>query len=287
MPREGRGSWGCRGTTSLAPELGRPGVSGHREGCWGCTLSLGDRTNSPIRKRGCRQDRCWGPTAEDGWTSRRGRGRAGGWERTQAGDSVLSSGASGVGRRRWGRGGVGGAGGPELGVGIKSCGPGRRPGGLVRKEETPRPGPGVQPERGDGPGSPAAPRRFQAGPELPSPCVRPSPASRLSRPPPRVSGGARAGGRAGRHVCAARGPVGPAAGEGRAPPGPASGLALRRAGGRTGDGAPARRVPPPMSSSPPARRGFYRQEVTKTAWEVRVVYQDLQPVGSGAYGAVW
>ncbi|KAK1327649.1 hypothetical protein QTO34_012938 [Cnephaeus nilssonii] len=41
-----------------------------------------------------------------------------------------------------------------------------------------------------------------------------------------------------------------------------------------------------MSSSPPARRGFYRQEVTKTAWEVRVVYQDLQPVGSGAYGAV-
>ncbi|XP_045042715.1 mitogen-activated protein kinase 12 isoform X1 [Desmodus rotundus] len=41
-----------------------------------------------------------------------------------------------------------------------------------------------------------------------------------------------------------------------------------------------------MSSPPPARRGFYRQEVTKTAWEVRSVYQDLQPVGSGAYGAV-
>ncbi|XP_073738915.1 mitogen-activated protein kinase 12 isoform X2 [Callorhinus ursinus] len=41
-----------------------------------------------------------------------------------------------------------------------------------------------------------------------------------------------------------------------------------------------------MSSPPPARRGFYRQEVTKTAWEVRAVYQDLQPVGSGAYGAV-
>ncbi|XP_036167248.1 obscurin isoform X4 [Myotis myotis] len=41
-----------------------------------------------------------------------------------------------------------------------------------------------------------------------------------------------------------------------------------------------------MSSPPPARRGYYRQEVTKTAWEVRVVYQDLQPVGSGAYGAV-
>ncbi|XP_022374921.1 mitogen-activated protein kinase 12 isoform X3 [Enhydra lutris kenyoni] len=41
-----------------------------------------------------------------------------------------------------------------------------------------------------------------------------------------------------------------------------------------------------MSSPPPARRGFYRQEVTRTAWEVRAVYQDLQPVGSGAYGAV-
>lgn len=44
---------------------------------------------------------------------------------------------------------------------------------------------------------------------------------------------------------------------------------------------------PGMSSPPPARKGFYRQEVTKTAWEVRAVYQDLQPVGSGAYGAVW
>ncbi|XP_023983200.1 mitogen-activated protein kinase 12 isoform X3 [Physeter macrocephalus] len=41
-----------------------------------------------------------------------------------------------------------------------------------------------------------------------------------------------------------------------------------------------------MSSPPPARKGFYRQEVNKTAWEVRAVYQDLQPVGSGAYGAV-
>ncbi|XP_057596955.1 mitogen-activated protein kinase 12 isoform X1 [Hippopotamus amphibius kiboko] len=41
-----------------------------------------------------------------------------------------------------------------------------------------------------------------------------------------------------------------------------------------------------MSSPPPARRGFYRQEVTKTAWEVRAAYRDLQPVGSGAYGAV-
>ncbi|KAM4838905.1 mitogen-activated protein kinase 12 isoform X2 [Urocitellus parryii] len=41
-----------------------------------------------------------------------------------------------------------------------------------------------------------------------------------------------------------------------------------------------------MTSPPPARKGFYRQEVTQTAWEVRALYQDLQPVGSGAYGAV-
>ncbi|XP_037703684.1 mitogen-activated protein kinase 12 isoform X8 [Choloepus didactylus] len=32
-----------------------------------------------------------------------------------------------------------------------------------------------------------------------------------------------------------------------------------------------------MSSPPPARRGFYRQEVTKTEWEVRAEYRDLQP----------
>nr|XP_013811938.1 PREDICTED: mitogen-activated protein kinase 12 isoform X2 [Apteryx mantelli mantelli] len=37
-------------------------------------------------------------------------------------------------------------------------------------------------------------------------------------------------------------------------------------------------------SSP--KKGFYRQEVTKTLWEVRDRYRDLQPVGSGAYGAV-
>nr|XP_020838538.1 mitogen-activated protein kinase 12 isoform X1 [Phascolarctos cinereus] len=41
-----------------------------------------------------------------------------------------------------------------------------------------------------------------------------------------------------------------------------------------------------MSSPPPPRKGFYRQEVTKTEWEVRELYRDLQPVGSGAYGAV-
>ncbi|XP_038010813.1 mitogen-activated protein kinase 12 isoform X2 [Motacilla alba alba] len=37
-------------------------------------------------------------------------------------------------------------------------------------------------------------------------------------------------------------------------------------------------------SSP--KNGFYRQDITKTLWEVRDRYRDLQPVGSGAYGAV-
>lgn len=62
-----------------------------------------------------------------------------------------------------------------------------------------------------------------------------------------------------------------------------------RAGGAPdpGSGPGGTVLGPGMSSPPPARKGFYRQEVTKTAWEVRAVYQDLQPVGSGAYGAVW
>nr|XP_020668521.1 mitogen-activated protein kinase 12-like isoform X5 [Pogona vitticeps] len=34
------------------------------------------------------------------------------------------------------------------------------------------------------------------------------------------------------------------------------------------------------------KKGFYRQEITKTVWEVRDRYRDLQAVGSGAYGAV-
>uniref|UniRef100_A0A8V0X657 mitogen-activated protein kinase n=1 Tax=Gallus gallus TaxID=9031 RepID=A0A8V0X657_CHICK len=37
-------------------------------------------------------------------------------------------------------------------------------------------------------------------------------------------------------------------------------------------------------SSP--KNGFYQQEITKTLWEVRDRYRDLQPVGSGAYGTV-
>uniref|UniRef100_A0A803SVC7 mitogen-activated protein kinase n=1 Tax=Anolis carolinensis TaxID=28377 RepID=A0A803SVC7_ANOCA len=37
-------------------------------------------------------------------------------------------------------------------------------------------------------------------------------------------------------------------------------------------------------SSP--KKGFYRQEIAKTVWEVRERYRELQAVGSGAYGAV-
>lgn len=35
------------------------------------------------------------------------------------------------------------------------------------------------------------------------------------------------------------------------------------------------------------RPTFYRQELNKTIWEVPERYQDLSPVGSGAYGSVW
>nr|XP_055230430.1 mitogen-activated protein kinase 12 isoform X1 [Gorilla gorilla gorilla] len=64
--------------------------------------------------------------------------------------------------------------------------------------------------------------------------------------------------------------------QGSGPPPAAAASGFRR-GRRAGEG---------VTCAPPAGRGFYRQEVTKTAWEVRAVYRDLQPVGSGAYGAV-
>lgn len=35
------------------------------------------------------------------------------------------------------------------------------------------------------------------------------------------------------------------------------------------------------------KRGFYKQEVNKTAWELPKNYVTLTHVGSGAYGAVW
>lgn len=35
------------------------------------------------------------------------------------------------------------------------------------------------------------------------------------------------------------------------------------------------------------RGGFYRTELNKTLWEVPVRYQELTPIGTGAYGSVW
>lgn len=47
----------------------------------------------------------------------------------------------------------------------------------------------------------------------------------------------------------------------------------------------------PLPAAAPAkmseRGGFYRQELNKTVWEVPQRYQNLTPVGSGAYGSVW
>ena len=33
--------------------------------------------------------------------------------------------------------------------------------------------------------------------------------------------------------------------------------------------------------------GFYRTEMNKATWELPERYQDLQSIGSGAYGLVW
>ena len=37
----------------------------------------------------------------------------------------------------------------------------------------------------------------------------------------------------------------------------------------------------------PMENGFYRTETNKATWEVPERYQDLQSIGSGAYGLVW
>lgn len=36
-----------------------------------------------------------------------------------------------------------------------------------------------------------------------------------------------------------------------------------------------------------AGKGFYKLELFKTVWEVPKRYQDLSPIGTGAYGTVW
>ena len=33
--------------------------------------------------------------------------------------------------------------------------------------------------------------------------------------------------------------------------------------------------------------GFYRIEINKTVYEVPIRYQELSPIGTGAYGTVW
>lgn len=62
-----------------------------------------------------------------------------------------------------------------------------------------------------------------------------------------------------------------------------------------GSGCGCRRGPARATSSPRGHRWkmsqerptFYRQELNKTIWEVPERYQNLSPVGSGAYGSVW
>lgn len=38
---------------------------------------------------------------------------------------------------------------------------------------------------------------------------------------------------------------------------------------------------------PTRLEGFYTLELNKTEWDVPLKYQDLAPVGTGAYGQVW
>ena len=39
--------------------------------------------------------------------------------------------------------------------------------------------------------------------------------------------------------------------------------------------------------APVLKEGFYRVELNKTVWEVPDRYQELTPIGTGAYGSVW
>ena len=38
---------------------------------------------------------------------------------------------------------------------------------------------------------------------------------------------------------------------------------------------------------PSSKSGYYKVELQKTVWEVPVRYQELTPIGTGAYGTVW
>ena len=37
----------------------------------------------------------------------------------------------------------------------------------------------------------------------------------------------------------------------------------------------------------PLKKGFTRHELNKTVWEVPEKYENLSPVGAGAFGQVW
>lgn len=39
--------------------------------------------------------------------------------------------------------------------------------------------------------------------------------------------------------------------------------------------------------APALKKEFYRVELNKTVWEVPERYQELTPIGTGAYGSVW
>lgn len=41
------------------------------------------------------------------------------------------------------------------------------------------------------------------------------------------------------------------------------------------------------NGSPLVKEGFYSVEINKTVWEVPKKYQELTPIGTGAYGSVW
>ena len=42
-----------------------------------------------------------------------------------------------------------------------------------------------------------------------------------------------------------------------------------------------------MSASRQLKAGYYTVELTKTVWELPERYQDLRPIGIGAFGSVW
>lgn len=41
------------------------------------------------------------------------------------------------------------------------------------------------------------------------------------------------------------------------------------------------------TQDPNVKRGYYTVELNKTVWVVPNYYQNLTPVGTGAYGTVW